>query len=166
MNDILKRLYTPSQLQGIDMSKIPQSHAQRITPPLRPVRTRSATVSNELSKSTSCKIIQNPEWDTLLEEKRDIVYNDDDLIKGGSVDSIIAEITNPKFSSQNCLNAFLLTYRAFATPMELLRLLISRFHVPNISHPDPAFQKYFEERKRKPIQLRYEEYNVSLIRHQ
>lgn len=123
-------------------------------PPPRPARTRSATVCVEKSMET---IRNNPEWDAILEEKEvNIVYTDDGLIKGGTFDSIVKAITNPKFSSQKCLNAFLLTYRAFASPMELLQLLISRFHVPDssINNNDNDFKKYFEERKRKPIQLR------------
>ena len=118
-------------------------------------RTSTINISNE-KPTTPPEIPQNKEWDALLEEKDDdgILFNEDALIKGGTTESIIKAITNPKFSSPPCLNAFLLTYRAFTTPLELLKLLIKRFHVKSSRTQDPEFKKYFEERKRKPIQLR------------
>lgn len=136
-----------------------------------PIRIRSKTLqpSHSSSSFTSAtkgisppsssgidnQIHQNPEWDALLEEKEeDMIYNDDGLIKGGTIESMVRTITNPKFTSNKCLNAFLLTYRAFATPLQLLQLLITRFHVKSSRSQDPEFKKYFEERKRKPIQLR------------
>jgi len=89
-----------------------------------------------------------------LDKQEGIVYSEDGLIKGGTMESIVQAITDPKFSSQGCLNAFLLTYRSFATPIELLKILIKRFHIKPTRSDDPDFKAYFEDRKRKPIQLR------------
>lgn len=125
------------------------------TTPSSSSRVRLSTM--DVSSTCKLEMPQNKEWDALLEEKDevDILFNEENLIKGGTVECIVRTITNPKFSSPSCLNAFLLTYRAFTTPLELLRLLIARFHVKSSRNQDPEFKKYFEERKRKPIQLRF-----------
>ena len=90
----------------------------------------------------------------LLDKQEGIVYLEDGLIKGGHIENIVLAVTDPKFTSQSCLNALFLTYRSFTTPSDLLRILIARFHVETPQTDDPDFELYFDERKRKPIQLR------------
>ena len=97
------------------------------------------------------------EWNKILEEPWEhIQFTEEGFIRAGTFECILNYITNQKFTSQSCLNAFLLTYRSFGTPQYLLELLIVRFNVrsPKECSTDPELSKYFEDRKKKPVQIR------------
>ena len=61
------------------------------------------------------------------------------------------------------LSIFLLTYRSYMTPMELLTILIQRFNIENPANSDPQFLQYFHSHKRKPIQIRYYISSLNII---
>ena len=52
------------------------------------------------------------------------------------------------------MQTFLLTYRSFSTPMEILELLICRFHIPIPKNLQGNQLEEFTKTKLKPIQLR------------
>ena len=62
------------------------------------------------------------------------------------------------------LTAFLLTYRAFATPFQLLDLIIERFNVvlPPDAPEGEDFLSYFHSNHRKPVQIRFVFYFCSV----
>lgn len=121
------------------------------------VRTMSEPISQP-KEQASPKNPQEIEWDKWLEDtENDITFNEEGFIKAGTLESILYCITNQKFASPSCFNAFLLTYRSFTSPQHLLELLIVRFNVrePREHSSNQEFLKYFEERKKKPIQIRF-----------
>lgn len=52
------------------------------------------------------------------------------LIKGGTLVKLIERLTHPQSVDLQYLTQFLLTYRMFCQPQELLRLLLQRYEVP------------------------------------
>jgi len=76
------------------------------------------------------------------------------LIKGGTVYKLVERLTFDKYADTNYLLQFLLTYRSFMEPMELLNLLIERFNYPTPKNASGQELEDFKEKIRRPVQLR------------
>lgn len=88
------------------------------------------------------------------------------LIKAATIERLIQRITFEKFPDPEYLSIFLLTYRSFLTPFDLLSSLIQRFNIPDPTYnSDPEFIKYFHVKKRKPIQIRFLSFFLSCYHH-
>lgn len=78
---------------------------------------------------------------------------------------------NNSLLDPNYLAAFLLTYRAFATPQQLLNELIERFNVevPEDAPEGIEFLEYFHSNYRQPIHIRllyfnnYQSLNINIF---
>eukprot|EP01117_Protostelium_nocturnum_P010367 TRINITY_DN372_c0_g2_i1.p1 TRINITY_DN372_c0_g2~~TRINITY_DN372_c0_g2_i1.p1 ORF type:complete len:524 (+),score=206.53 TRINITY_DN372_c0_g2_i1:219-1790(+) len=57
-------------------------------------------------------------------------------IKGGTIYKLIEKLTDEHGKGVVITGGFLLTYRSFTTPLELLQLLIKRYHTPVESNQD------------------------------
>ena len=51
-------------------------------------------------------------------------------ISGATMVKLVEKITNPSYSTPKLIKQFLITYRSFLSPNELLELLINRFKIP------------------------------------
>lgn len=76
------------------------------------------------------------------------------LIKGGTVIKLVERLTFDKYADTNYLLQFLLTYRSFMEPLELLNLLIERFNYPTPKSASEEELEYFRTQIRRPVQLR------------
>lgn len=76
------------------------------------------------------------------------------LIKGGTVLKLVERLTFDKYADTNYLLQFLLTYRSFMEPLELLNLLIERFNCPVPKNASEEEIEYFKTNIRRPVQLR------------
>eukprot|EP01113_Clastostelium_recurvatum_P035629 TRINITY_DN4990_c1_g1_i3.p1 TRINITY_DN4990_c1_g1~~TRINITY_DN4990_c1_g1_i3.p1 ORF type:complete len:716 (-),score=200.35 TRINITY_DN4990_c1_g1_i3:36-2183(-) len=75
------------------------------------------------------------------------------LVKGGTLEKLVDRITWPKEPDPKLQSAFLLTYRSFTTPLELLERLIARYNIePSPDMPGEDFMKF--NKRKKIIQFR------------
>ena len=88
------------------------------------------------------------------------------IIKGGVVEQLVERLTHAGFPDPEYVTAFLLTYRSFIEPEDLMDMLIKNFTVPEpASHKDREFLEYFHDTVRKPIQFRYDRYPHFFLSH-
>jgi len=89
-----------------------------------------------------------------------ILFHDErqEIVKAGTLEKLVERVTYEKWPDPEYQMCFLLTYRSFCTPMELLNILTARFNMPV---PKMATSQETEEFKKnilKPVRLRV--YNV------
>jgi len=73
------------------------------------------------------------------------------VIKGGNIEKLVERLTYEKYNDTKYMKAFMLTFRSFTTPTELLQLLINRF---NLQPPTGTDKKTFETGVLKVVRLR------------
>jgi|JI10StandDraft_1071094.scaffolds.fasta_scaffold174247_3 hypothetical protein len=71
-------------------------------------------------------------------------------IKGGTLSKLVERLTLPDHGDPTFVRTFLLTYRSFTSPMELLQLMINRFYTPIADENDMDMRRSVQ----KPIRLR------------
>ena len=89
-----------------------------------------------------------------LEHEMEIVYDDKGHLKGGSLTSLVEQLTRHDRLDSNFNDTFLLNYRSFTSASELLELLMRRW---NVQPPLGLSQKEYKiwvERKQKLIRIR------------
>eukprot|EP00026_Physarum_polycephalum_P003142 Phypoly_transcript_03151.p1 GENE.Phypoly_transcript_03151~~Phypoly_transcript_03151.p1 ORF type:complete len:727 (+),score=161.57 Phypoly_transcript_03151:83-2263(+) len=101
-----------------------------------------------------CADSQEPEE----EESEDLILAKNEetgktFIKGGTLDKLVERLTYDRTPETDYAIAFLLTYRSFTTPMELLEKLIARYNIEP-KEPLTGDQLALFEKKKKIIQLR------------
>jgi len=60
----------------------------------------------------------------------DVDYEGEQVIMGATLDKLVERLTSPDQHEQKMLYEFLLTYRSFCTPQQLLDLLVRRYNEP------------------------------------
>eukprot|EP01117_Protostelium_nocturnum_P009844 TRINITY_DN3510_c0_g1_i1.p1 TRINITY_DN3510_c0_g1~~TRINITY_DN3510_c0_g1_i1.p1 ORF type:complete len:948 (+),score=371.20 TRINITY_DN3510_c0_g1_i1:310-3153(+) len=75
-------------------------------------------------------------------------------IKAATLEKLVEHLTFPKFVDPVYAVDFLLTYRSFCTPEQLLNLLIERFDVPEPLNMDNSEKEVYQNGVVKPIRLR------------
>ena len=75
-------------------------------------------------------------------------------IKGGTLEKLVQKLTYHKMPSADFTSAFLLTYRSFTKPKELLQLLIKRYDVEVPSFLTEEQRAIYVTRKMIPVRLR------------
>lgn len=86
---------------------------------------------------------------------KDIVFNMEGKVKGGTFPALIERLTIHDSHDSNFTQNFLLTYRSFATSIQLIEALITRFCIqPPPQLNNPADLKVWNEKKAMPIRLR------------
>ncbi|CAG5136425.1 unnamed protein product [Candidula unifasciata] len=116
--------------------------------------------------------VQDSNKNIIFEDNQESSY-ESPLIKGGQLIKLTERLTYHMYADPRFLRTFLLTYRSFCTPKELLELLIRRFDIPEPKFDtmslldDNAALKIREDLKRfrneyvKPVQFRV----VNVFRH-
>ncbi|KAJ2999155.1 hypothetical protein HDV02_003444 [Globomyces sp. JEL0801] len=84
----------------------------------------------------------------------DLMYNNDGLVKGGTLSALIAKLTSHENPDDYFVSCFLMTYRTFTTTKEFFNMLEARFvlDIPNNLTEDELF--IWSEYKLKPIRQR------------
>jgi son of sevenless-like protein len=75
-------------------------------------------------------------------------------ISGGSVELLVKRLTHHSFTDNEFVNAFLLTYRMFITPIQFLNLLVQRYHNTFPPGLDEREKEAYTKLVRFPIQSR------------
>lgn len=75
-------------------------------------------------------------------------------IKGGTVVKLVERVSYDKSTDMNYMMAFLMTYKTFSTPEELLDLLDKRWNMPKPKAPSAGQAKRFLVQRQLPIHLR------------
>lgn len=75
-------------------------------------------------------------------------------ISGGSVELLVKRLTHHSFTDNEFVNAFLLTYRMFISPIQFLNLLIQRYHNTFPPGLDEREKDAYNKLVRFPIQSR------------
>ena len=75
-------------------------------------------------------------------------------MKAGTLNKLVERLTFHKHPDSDYLNAFLMTYRSFCTPKQLLDLLILRFDTPLPINCLQEDLQRFKEQRLTPIRLR------------
>ncbi|KAG4108093.1 ras GEF [Neocallimastix lanati (nom. inval.)] len=86
---------------------------------------------------------------------KDIVFNMEGKVKGATFPALIERLTIHDSHDSSFTQTFLLTYRSFATSMEVIDALIKRFCIkppPQLTNPQDL--KIWNEKKAMPIRLR------------
>jgi len=76
------------------------------------------------------------------------------VVKGGTLEKLVQRLTYEKYPDTDFMNAFLLTYRSFTTPPELLALLIARYDVPELKEGSEKDRQEYYKNHQHPIRLR------------
>ncbi|GFR88033.1 son of sevenless [Elysia marginata] len=128
--------------------------------------------------------VEDSDENIIFEENQESQF-ESPLIKGGQLFKLVERLTYHMYADPRFLRTFLLTYRSFCSPRELLELLIKRFEIPEptfnshtvgdemdtlnsqVAGDEMAALKYREDLKRfrnkyvKPVQFRV----VNVFRH-
>ncbi|KAF3903427.1 hypothetical protein ABW20_dc0101125 [Dactylellina cionopaga] len=111
----------------------------------------------ELSSPIS-KLPEPDPWFLAPDEESDdqIQYVDKDrgIIRGGTLELLVVNLTRHDSLSTDFNNTFLLTYKSFTTANALFDLLTDRFNIQPPNNLTSAEYKLWVERKQKPIRLR------------
>lgn len=87
-----------------------------------------------------------------------ILFESEDVnpptIKGGTIHKLVERLTYPTYADTNYLSHFLITYRSFCTPQELLNLLIKRYEVPEPPNATTEQSLRFRKNYITPVRLR------------
>eukprot|EP01099_Mayorella_cantabrigiensis_P002786 TRINITY_DN2238_c0_g1_i1.p1 TRINITY_DN2238_c0_g1~~TRINITY_DN2238_c0_g1_i1.p1 ORF type:complete len:767 (-),score=215.63 TRINITY_DN2238_c0_g1_i1:41-2341(-) len=75
-------------------------------------------------------------------------------IKAGTVNKLVERLTFQKYPDMAFQKAFLLTYRSFMTPMDLMEKLILRFCISPAGDPTHTELEFFRKTVQTPVQLR------------
>lgn len=111
--------------------------------------------------------VEDSDENIVFEERDQASAGESPLIKGGTLLKLVARLTYYMYADPKFVRTFLTTYRTFCNPVELLKLLIERFEIPDPpplnsaeDNPDPAGairedMKRFRQEYAKPVQFRY-----------
>eukprot|EP01087_Luapelamoeba_hula_P024732 TRINITY_DN951_c0_g1_i2.p1 TRINITY_DN951_c0_g1~~TRINITY_DN951_c0_g1_i2.p1 ORF type:complete len:1420 (+),score=271.34 TRINITY_DN951_c0_g1_i2:114-4373(+) len=84
----------------------------------------------------------------------DTVQQPRPIIRGGTLEKLVQRLTYEKYPDPDFVAAFLLTYRSFTTPPELLALLIARWDVPAPRDANETTLAEFTKAVLEPVRLR------------
>ena len=75
-------------------------------------------------------------------------------IKGATLPKLVERLAHEKYHDMSYMMAFLMTYKSFAKPMELMGLLEKRFNLPRPVKATEAQMQMFQRKRVMPIHLR------------
>jgi len=112
-------------------------------------------VPNETSASAPDLVNTKPWYLNYDYGAKDIVFNMEGKVKGATFPALIERLTIHDSHDSSFTQTFLLTYRSFASSMEVIDALIKRFCIkppPQLNNPQDL--KIWNEKKAMPIRLR------------
>ena len=78
-------------------------------------------------------------------------------IRGATMEKLIEYLTHHQFLHPRFVKSFLMTYKSYCTPLQLLDLLIERYHIPEPASADLCTEqqlKKFRKEYVQPVKLR------------
>ncbi|KAM0745920.1 hypothetical protein T439DRAFT_360874 [Meredithblackwellia eburnea MCA 4105] len=150
INTDLERTNSPvsSPTKKKDLAKILGKDAPRTAAGSTPPAPEAAWLGPNLAD-------QSPAWLEADYGPDEISFSADKQVRGGTLRALIIAATSHEGRvDANYLSAFLMTFRTFCTPHELLRLLSERYLVAPPDDLNDEELKVWKHRKQSPIQAR------------
>jgi hypothetical protein len=97
-----------------------------------------------------------------LSRRRNILFTEEvvdgiPLIKAATLTKLVERLTFEEYPDPSYLQAFMLTYRSFTTPIQLLNILTARYNIPVPPTCTTAAEiRQWKEESQRAIRLRYE----------
>lgn len=102
--------------------------------------------------------MENSDSNILIDYPSNDTSSSSFTIRGATIEKLIEYLTHHQFLHPRFVKSFLMTYKSYCSPVQLLNLLIERFHIP-----EPASSYLYTEQQLKkfrkeyvqPVQLRF-----------
>lgn len=106
------------------------------------------------SRNRSFRLSSEVPWFLEHTYSEDSIYIVDNVVKGGTIVSLVERLTSHDTLDTAFIATFLLTYRSFTTTVEFFDLLFRRFSLQCPAGLQPDEQELWKEKKLTPVRLR------------
>ncbi|KAL7271979.1 cell division cycle-related protein [Rhizina undulata] len=139
----------------IDVPNRGTGHLRRDSRPTIPMsdRLKVERLTGERLTATD-KYREEKPWYLECDNDKEIVYNQKQHVKGGTLAALVERVTRHDMLDSNFISTFLLTYQSFTTATELFNELVKRFTIQCPAGLTATDFKIWTEKKQKLIRVR------------
>ena len=152
------RLYSPINASPLPQQSQPTSDSSSTASPGYHSRPPSRITSTESAFSERDGSKQVPQKHDFLSRdyaRNELAFNSKGALVGGTFKALVAYLTiHDRPVDPNFMSVFLLTFHSFSTPFDVFNALVERFNIKQPEGLSETQRLEWEEKKRKPIQIR------------